>query len=298
MARAVSLAHTADLLDSAATRQAAVLAFNVIGTEHAEGIAAGAEHAGVPVLMQVSENTVRFHGGRLAPLVAACAHIARQSSADIAVHLDHFQDLDLIDEAIGTAAGLGVTSIMVDAAHLPYRDNVQRTRHYSRQAHDAGLWAEAELGEIGGKDGAHTPGSRTNPDQAAAFSAETEIDGLAVAVGSSHAMTTRNARLDIALITELAARVDVPLVLHGSSGVSDEQLRRAVEAGIRKINVGTALNIAYTTAVRRLLTAEPTTVDPRPYLAAGRDAIAATVNDLCSAVRPGAAPTTAKGTHR
>ncbi|MBJ7463148.1 MAG: class II fructose-bisphosphate aldolase family protein [Mycolicibacterium sp.] len=275
-------------MTSAAAQQGAVLAFNVIGIEHAQGIAAGAEHAGVPVLMQVSENTVRFHGS-LSPLVSACAHIARQSSIDIAVHLDHLQNPDLITEAISTADALGVTSIMVDAAHLPYRDNVARTRLYVRQAHDVGLWAEAELGEIGGKDGAHTPGARTDPAEAAAFSADTEIDGLAVAVGSSHAMTTRDASLDIALIGEIAARVDVPLVLHGSSGVPDDQLGRAVDAGIRKINVGTALNIAYTAAVRRVLAAETTTVDPRPHLAAGRDAIAAAVSDLCSSIQPTAA---------
>ena len=284
----MSLASTAALMTSAAAQQGAVLAFNVIGIEHAQGIATGAEHAGVPVLMQVSENTVRFHGS-LSPLVSACAHIARQSSIDIAVHLDHLQNPDLITEAISTADALGVTSIMVDAAHLPYRDNVARTRLYVRQAHDVGLWAEAELGEIGGKDGAHTPGARTDPTEAAAFSADTEIDGLAVAVGSSHAMTTRDASLDIALIGEIAARVDVPLVLHGSSGVPDDQLGRAVDAGIRKINVGTALNIAYTAAVRRVLAAETTTVDPRPHLAAGRDAIAAAVSDLCSSIQPTAA---------
>ena len=107
------------------------------------------------------------------------------------------------------------------------------------------------------------------------------IDGLAVAVGSSHAMTTRDASLDIALIGELAARVDVPLVLHGSSGVPDDQLGLAVGAGIRKINVGTALNIAYTGAVRRVLAVQTDTVDPRPQLAAGRDAVAAAVGDLC-----------------
>ena len=281
----MSLATTAGLVTSAAAQHRAVLAFNVIGIEHAQGIAAGAEDAGVPVLMQVSENTVRFHGS-LSPLVSACAHIARQSSIEIAVHLDHLQDPDLIAEAISTAGALGVTSIMVDAAHLPYRDNVERTRLYVRQAHDAGLWAEAELGEIGGKDGAHSPGARTDPTEAAAFSTETEIDGLAVAVGSSHAMTTRDARLDIALISELAARVDVPLVLHGSSGVPGDQLGHAIGAGIRKINIGTALNIAYTAAVRRVLAAETTTVDPRPHLAAGRDAVAATVSDLCSSVAP------------
>ncbi len=138
------------------------------------------------------------------------------------MHLDHFQDVALTDEAIRTAGELGVTSIMVDAAHLPYAKNVERTRAFVKAAHEAGLWVEAELGEIGGKGNAHDFGVRTDPGEAVAFAELTGVDGLAVAVGSSHAMTTRDARLDIELIEKLAARVAVPLVLHGSSGVPDD----------------------------------------------------------------------------
>jgi fructose-bisphosphate aldolase class II len=286
----VTLTATADLVASAAGTGTAVLAFNVITLEHAEAIADGTERAEADAVMQLSENTIRFHGGRIAPLLAACAQIATQSSAALSIHLDHFKDVALIDEAIETAAALGATSIMVDAAHLPYRDNVDRTRAFTARAHAAGLWVEAELGEVGGKDGrrkdAHAPGARTDPDEAAAFTAETEVDGLAVAVGSSHAMTTRDARLDIELIEKLAASVGggarVPLVLHGSSGVPDDQLRLAVHAGIRKVNVGTALNVAYTGAIRGAFT--PTAIDPRKFLAAGRQAISDTVAQLCLAV--------------
>ncbi|MUL83017.1 MULTISPECIES: class II fructose-bisphosphate aldolase [unclassified Mycolicibacterium] len=289
----MTLAATADLVASAAAQDTAVLAFNVITVEHAEGIAEGVERAGVAALMQVSENTVRFHGGRIAPLVSACAHIAARSSAELAVHLDHFQDPALITEAIDTAAALGVTSLMVDAAHLPYRDNVEQTHAFVQRAHQAGLWVEAELGEVGGKGAgeiqAHAPGARTDPDEAGAFARETGVDALAVAVGSSHAMTTRDARLDIDLIDALAARLAVPLVLHGSSGVPDDQLRLAVRAGIRKINVGTALNIAYSDAIRGILAADPGVTDPRPYLAAARQAIGDTVADLCDVVASSAA---------
>jgi fructose-bisphosphate aldolase class II len=282
----MTLAATADLVASAAETGIAVVAFNVITLEHAEGIADGAERAGVAAVLQISENTIRFHGGRIAPLLAACAQIATHSSAPLSIHLDHFQDVALIDAAIETAAALGATSIMVDAAHLPYRDNVDRTRTFTERAHAAGLWVEAELGEVGGKDGqrkdAHAPGARTDPDEAAAFTAQTAVDGLAVAVGSSHAMTTRDATLDIELIEKLTASVAVPLVLHGSSGVPDDQLRRAVHAGIRKVNVGTALNVAYTGAIRGALT--PTTTDPRAFLGAGREAIGDTVAQLCLTV--------------
>jgi fructose-bisphosphate aldolase class II len=283
----VTLAATADLVASA---DGAVLAFNVITIEHAEGIAEGAERAGVPALMQLSENTVKFHGGQIAPLVSACAQIAKCSSTPLAVHLDHLQDEALIAFALETAKDLGVTSIMIDAAHLPYQLNVDQTRSLTRQAHAAGLWVEAELGEIGGKGtdsvGAHAPGARTDPGEALVFAEQTGVDALAVAVGSTHAMTTRDASLDIALIHEIASSVTIPLVLHGSSGVPDDQLRQAIGAGIRKINIGTALNIAYTGAVRASLSSEPAKVDPRGYLTAGRRAIADTVADLCHAVAP------------
>lgn len=282
----MTLAATADLVASTTETGTAVLAFNVVSLEHAEGIADGVERAGGAAVLQISENTIRFHGGRIAPLLAACAQIATHSSTPLSIHLDHFQDVALINDAIETAADLGATSIMIDAAHLPYRDNVERTRTFTERAHAAGLWVEAELGEVGGKDGqhkdAHAPGARTDPDEAAAFAAETTVDGLAVAVGSSHAMTTRDATLDVELIDRIATSVAIPLVLHGSSGVPDDQLRVAVHAGIRKVNVGTALNVAYTGAIREALT--PTATDPRAFLAAGRQAIGDTVAQLCLTV--------------
>lgn len=280
----MTLAGTADLIGAAAARGGAVPAFNVVAMEHAEGIAEGAERAGVPAILQISENTVRYHGGDLAPLLSACAHIASLSSVALSVHLDHIQDVDLLTEAVSRARDLGVSSIMVDAAHLPYRDNVDRTRTFAARAHDAGLWVEAELGEIGGKGNAHAVGVRTDPDEAVAFAADTAVDGLAVAVGSTHAMTTRDAGLDHELIAELATRLTVPLVLHGSSGLPDDQLMRAAAGGIVKINIGTALNVAYTAALRGALSADPGATDPRVYQSAGRTAVSDTVAELCRVV--------------
>ena len=145
------------------------------------------------------------------------------------------------------------------------------------------------MGTVGGKDGEppldpHAPGSRTDPAQAASYVMQTGVDTLAVAVGSSHAMTTRSAVLDHALIGQLRAAVTVPLVLHGSSGVPDEELRRAVAGGISKVNIGTALNVAFTGRVRGTLAARPELVDPRRYLAPAREAMAATVTHFCRLV--------------
>jgi len=247
-------------------------AFNVIGVEHAEAIVTGAEAVRAPVVLQISENCAAYHGA-LDPIARACLAIAAAAAVPVAVHLDHASSADLVR----AAAGLGLGSVMFDASARPYAENVLATAEMTRWCQDRGIWVEAELGEIGGKDGAHAPGVRTDPVEAAAFVTATGVDGLAVAVGTSHAMTRRTAHPDADLIARLAAAVDVPLVLHGSSGVPDEGLRAAVAAGIRKVNVGTQLSAAYSAALRERLGAGP---DPRSALTAAREAIAVTVEDL------------------
>jgi len=248
-------------------------AFNVITLEHAEAIVAGAEATGLPVILQISENAVKFHGGRLGPLAVATAAVARLSTMDCALHLDHVESVELLYQA----PEHGFSSVMFDASRLDYAANVAATRSAAEFAHRHGLWLESELGEVGGKDGAHAPGARTDPAEAAAYVAATGVDALAVAVGSSHAMTSRDAALDHELIAALREAVAVPLVLHGSSGVNDDELRRAVAGGLVKVNVGTALNLAFTGRVRESLDADARLVDPRRYLAPAREAMAETV---------------------
>ena len=227
------------------------------------------------MVLQISENCVAYHRG-LAPIGSACLAIARAAAVPVAVHLDHAGDVALVEDA----AELGLGSVMFDASRLSYADNVRATADVARSCHRRGIWVEAELGEIGGKDGVHSPLARTDPGEAARFVAATGVDALAVAVGSSHAMLTRDAVLDLGLIARLHDAVSVPLVLHGSSGVPDRDLVAAVRAGMTKINIATQLNKVFTAAVRRILSAEPATVDPRKYGAAGRDAIAAEVTRL------------------
>ena len=273
------LVTTADLVQQAATRGGGVAAFNVITLEHAEGIAAGAQRSGRPVILQVSENTVRFHDGRIRPLAAALAALASDVEIPVSLHLDHVESAELWREA----ATAGYSSVMVDCGSLPYKQNVAITADATTRLHAHGLAVEAELGYVGGKDtqaaSAHAPGVRTEPRQAQTFVAATGVDSLAVAVGSSHAMTTQTAELDIDLIAAL--REAVPLVLHGSSGVPDDTLRQAVRAGIVKVNIGTAHNIAYTGALRAALTDN---TDPRPPMNAARTAVADAVAHLLDVV--------------
>lgn len=273
------LVSTAELVSAAGAQPPlAVAAFNVITLEHAEAIAAGAERAGRPAILQISENAVKFHGGRLTAVAAATAAVARASSAPLSLHLDHVESAGLLRAADGE----GFSSVMFDASKLTYEANVAATADAVAWGHARGIWIEAELGKVGGKDGepplgAHAPGVRTDPAEAVAYVRATGVDALAVAVGSSHAMTDRTAALDHELIGALRRAVPVPLVLHGSSGVPDAEIRQAVAAGMVKINVGTALNTAFTAAVRERLAADPKTVDPRKYLVPAREAMTGTV---------------------
>ncbi|GAB2557833.1 class II fructose-bisphosphate aldolase [Leucobacter ruminantium] len=266
---------TLTTMSEAIGRVRAVGAFNLVQLEMAEAIVAGAEQAGCPAILQISQNAVRFHGA-LTPLALAALAVAERAAVPIVVHLDHATDEALIDEAIA----LGVPSVMYDGAHLPDEENVARTAAVAVRAHEAGVWVEAELGEVGGKDGAHAPGVRTDPEEAARFVAATGVDALAVAVGSSHAMRTREAALDEGLIRRIAESAPVPLVLHGSSGVPDAGLDGAVLAGMRKINIGTHIGAVFTRTMRERLIADPELVDPRKCVAPAREATADEVSRL------------------
>jgi fructose-bisphosphate aldolase class II len=274
------LVPAAQIVGAARAAARGVGAFNVIGIEHAEGIVAGAEAAGSPVILQVSENCVAYHG-TLEPIGQAVLAIAAGAEVPVAVHLDHATDSELVE----TAVRLGFGSVMYDASRLPYAANVAATAGIAGWCHERDVWLEAELGEVGGKDGVHAAGARTQPGEAASFVAATGADALAVAVGSSHAMVSRDAVLDLELVRRIRAAVPVPLVLHGSSGVPDEALSAAVQAGLTKINVATQLNKVFSAAVRHRLAEDAAMTDPRRYLSSGRDAIAAEVARLLGVVR-------------
>jgi fructose-bisphosphate aldolase class II len=264
------LVPTKELVLAAAARHTGIGAFNVIHLETAEALVSAAEQAGAPVILQISQNCVLWHGG-LDPIARAALTAAEASSAHVAVHLDHAEDENLARRAID----LGFGSVMFDGSALDYEANVEATVRVVEYAHVNDAFVEAELGTIGGKDGAHVPGARTDPHEAHRFVDETGVDALAVAVGSSHAMTERTAAIDLDLVSRIHAAVHVPLVLHGSSGVTDETIIMAIRAGMTKINVSTHLNGFFTTAVRAYLAAHPEVVDSRRYVGAGREALAA-----------------------
>lgn len=283
----MTLAPTGEIVAAAREAGQGCPAFNVIQLEHATAIVAAAERAHSPVILQVSQNAVRYHGA-LEPVGAAMLATARTARTPVAVHLDHADTAELVENAVE----LGFPSVMFDASALDYEDNVRETARIARYCHDYDVWVEAELGEVGGKDGVHAPGARTDPEQAARFVRDTGVDALAVAVGTSHAMLTRDAEVDFDLIARLRATLPVPLVLHGSSGVADDDLHRAIRAGLTKINIATQLNKAFTASVRDSLAAHPDGVDPRRYLGAGRAAVTNETRRLLAVLSGTTTPTT------
>jgi fructose-bisphosphate aldolase class II len=276
----MTLVPTSVIIAEAVRDRAGLGAFNFIQLETLEAIASGAERAGLAVIVQISQNTVEYHGA-LAPIVAAALAVAETAPVPIAVHLDHITSPALVAEGVAR----GIASVMFDASAVPYEENVARTAQVVADCHSAGVWVEGELGKVGGK-GAHAPAVRTDPDEAVAFVRATAVDALAVAVGSSHAMRTRDAALDFELIRRLHAALPVPLVLHGSSGVSDADLAAAVQAGMTKVNIGTHLNRLITSTVRQRLESDDV-IDPRQYLGPSRPVVAAEVARLLRLLRSG-----------
>ena len=259
-----------EVLAAAAEQGRGLGAFNVIHLEHAEALVGAAQDVDLPVVLQISENTVTWHGS-LAPLALATRALAERASVPVVLHLDHAVSVDLVRESLA----LGFTSVMFDGSKLDDATNRSTTREVVQLCHRLGVAVEAELGEIGGKDGVHAPGVRTAPGDAQRFALDTGVDALAVAVGSSHAMVERTAALDLELIAAIRAAVGVPLVLHGSSGVPDDGLRAAVRAGMTKVNIATHLSSVFTAAARGRLDADAAMVDSRRYLGPARTAMRA-----------------------
>lgn len=262
------------VLEQAKQDHRGVGAFNVILLEHAEAIVAGAEAAELPVILQISQNCVAYHGA-LEPILAATLAISRKAKVPAVVHLDHAEDEALVKEAVE----LGVHSVMFDASHDKYDENVRRTAAIAEFCHAAGVHIEAELGEVGGKDGVHAPGARTDGRREGVR--QGDRGGQPGGGGGQLARDDgAHRRAGPGADRRSGASVPVPLVLHGSSGVSDEQLAGAVHAGLVKVNISTHLNGLFTRAIREKLAADEKLVDPRKYVAPGRRAVAQEVERL------------------
>ena len=265
----MALAGLAELLAPAHAAGYAVAAFNVIGLEHAEAIVRGAELERSPVILQLSQNAVRYHFGQVEPIGAACRELAGLATVPVALHLDHATEEDLCVRAV--AVGFG--SVMLDAQGSP-EETIHRVADLVVWARARGVAVEGALGVVGGKEGQETTeDGMTDPEAAKEYAERTGVAALAVAIGTTHGMVAQTARLDLDRLAALRAVVPVPLVLHGSSGVPDALLTEAARLGVAKVNLATQLNKAFTAAIRRELAADPEVVDPRRYVAPAREAV-------------------------
>ncbi len=268
------IASTDNLLVRAQRESYGIGAFNVISLEHAQAIVVGAERERSPVVLQLSQNAVAYHLGAIGPVGSACINLATSAEVPVAVHLDHATTWELCEEALD----LGFSSVMFDASLMSLDANTEVTAAIAARVHARQCSIEAELGVVGGKDGAtSSEEGKTDPSLARWYAEATGVDAIAVAVGTSHYMVDKTAVLDLGLINRLREALEIPLVLHGSSGVSDDDLREAVRRGIVKVNTATELNKAFTGAVRNFLSHDDGVVDPRKYLHVAREAVIAAV---------------------
>lgn len=276
----MALVPAAALVGAAYGRGGGVAAVEVITLEHAEGIVLGAEQAGLPVILQVSQAAATFHLGDPAPLAAALAALAKTSLVDVALHLDRATAEGLLHRA----ADCGFSSVGIDAGGRPYAEAVDLVAEAVRWGHEQGLWVQSELGAVGADDelkSAQGGGVATEPGRAADFVSRTGVDALAVGVGLDGADT---AVADLDLIRRLAAAVPVPLVARGPAGVPQPVMAPAVTAGVTTVVFGPVTTRAMTRVIRQHLHDLPDVHDPRQYLAPARKAVSAVVAELIATV--------------
>jgi fructose-bisphosphate aldolase class II len=230
----------------------AVPAFNFFTFDDAKAIVVAAEELNSPVILMSSPSCIKNFGVEIA--AAIMRNLALQSSVPIVVHLDHAEDLDTIFKAMNN----GYTSIMYDGSKLPVDENITNTKVVVRVAHALGISVEAEIGRVGkGEEGEEAKEILTTPESAADFMQQTGVDGLAVAVGTRHAMQEQEAKIRFDIVEGISAAVEAPLVLHGSSGVTDEELRRIISTKFAKINIGTVLRKTFINSIRETLQSQP-----------------------------------------
>ena len=225
-----------DLLKRAEEKNIGCGAFSVGNMEMVKGAIRAAEELNTPIILQIAE--VRLKNSPLHLMGPMMVQAAKEAKVDVAVHLDHGLTFETVDKALE----LGFTSVMLDASTLPFEENIARVKAVVEKARKYGATVEAELGLVGGsEDGSCDHGIRcTDPDDAVVYARETGIDALAVAIGNAHGNYPVAPTLAFDVLEKIHEKVDIPLVLHGGSGITDKDFQRAISLGIRKVNIATA----------------------------------------------------------
>ena len=260
-----------ELLLDAQKNGYAVGAFNVNNMEIIQAIIEAAEETNSPVILQASQGGIKYAG---IEYIAALGKLAAENAkVPVALHLDHGTDFDQVMLCIRN----GFSSVMIDGSRFPLEENIAFTKKVIEVAHAVGVTVEAELGKIGGTEDHITVSEEdatfTSPEEAVRFVNETNVDYLAIAVGTAHGVYVGEPKLDFDRIKAIRQAIDVPLVLHGSSGVPYEALEKAISLGICKINIDTDIRIAFANGIKDFIKKDPDNFDPRKMLAPAKEAM-------------------------
>lgn len=275
------LTTTKELFKKAQKEGYAIGAFNVENMEMVQAVVEAAEELNSPVIMQTTPSTVKYAG--LDFYLANVRAAAEKSSVPVVMHLDHGNSFDLAMQALRT----GYTSIMIDGSHENFEENIALSKSVADACRPAGVPVEAELGKVGGKEDDLDGGDDnpyTDPLEAKEFVKRTGVDSLAVGIGTSHGVYKGEPNVRVDILKSIRDVVDIPLVLHGTSGVPDETVKKCVQNGICKVNYATDLRIAFTKGLKKYLEDNPDTIDPKKYSAAGREEVKKYVMDKIKVV--------------
>ncbi|WIK67010.1 class II fructose-bisphosphate aldolase [Globicatella sanguinis] len=230
-------------------------AFNMHNLEMLPGMIRSAKEVGAPIIIQTSIDTAKYIGYDV--IVAVCKQLAENEIVDVTLHLDHAKDLEAIKDAIDA----GYSSIMYDGSSLPFKENIAKTRAVVEYAHARGVSVEGELGTIGGTEEgvsvAEEDKQYTKPEDALRFVQETGVDALAVGIGTNHGQFKSKTNVNIPLLKKIHETVDIPLVLHGGTGVKESDYPELINNGIRKFNVGTELLVNWTETAKKYFVETP-----------------------------------------
>lgn len=247
----------------------AVGAFNVENMEMVKAVIAAAEELHAPVMLQTTPSTVKY--ASLDMYAAMVAAEAKKAKVPVCLHLDHGSSYELAVAAMEA----GYTSVMIDGSHESFEDNIAVTKKVVEVAKAKGIPVEAELGKVGGKEDDLEADADTNtdPQEAKEFVERTGVSSLAIAIGTAHGFYAGTPVLDKVRVSDIKALVETPLVLHGASGLSEEDVKECVARGMCKVNFATELRVAYTDAVKKLLEEKPETFDPKKLGVVGMEAV-------------------------
>lgn len=263
---------TREMLLKAQREGYAVPAFNIHNMETLQVVAETAMEMKSPVIIAGTPSTIEDYAGP--DYIKAMAEVAANKyDIPIAIHLDHFENVDAIKKDID----IGFRSCMIDASKYEFEKNIEIVKDVVEYAHKFDAVVEAELGKLGGREDDLVVDEKdamyTNPDDAADFVDKTNVDSLAIAIGTAHGLYKGEPKLDFERLKEIRSKVSIPLVLHGASDVPDELVKEAISLGICKVNVATDLKIPFADAVKKFFNENSKESDPRKYMTPGKEAM-------------------------